>query len=183
MVWRSLLLLGSVISSVLGADSPATPTLKPELASRIKIFENVLPSSILDRLPSDVLAVSQYEAALSTHQQGKRTTRWLPRGQAPRTAIEAAIQYFVDAVRPNSNHAGYEWWTQVIESSETMHFHIDKDESIASNQQYLVVPEWSSVFYVTEQGGGWSLRVRFDHIHATCKHRYSDHRSMESIWI
>lgn len=40
------------------------------------------------------------------------------------------------------------------DSSGKLGFHVDKDEGIASDQHYLVHPEYSSVFYLTNTGGG-----------------------------
>jgi hypothetical protein len=42
---------------------------------------------------------------------------------------------------------------QHIPTGQPLGFHVDKDESIASNQMYLSHPEYSSILYLTDNGG------------------------------
>lgn len=82
--------------------------------------------------------------------------------------------------RDGKGYAGAEWWVQIVNAgpSGKLGFHLDKDESVASNKRYLVRtrsnvrrgtdwcdicarvvcvtqvhPEWSSVYYLTAAGG------------------------------
>ena len=85
---------------------------------------------------------------------GKRVTRWFPVNTFPRTAIEEAILHLAKLADPGPTVVGYEWWIQKISEDKPLGFHVDKDESVASNEHYLLHPIWSSVFYVTTEGGG-----------------------------
>ena len=76
-------------------------------------------------------------------------------------------------VESDEHIGGAEWWVQLVNPNDPIGFHVvsccaalsiphamhccitqDKDESVASNKQYLKHPIWSSVFYLTDIGGG-----------------------------
>lgn len=78
----------------------------------------------------------------------------MPVGAFPRTALEEAILHLVHLAKPGPSLVGFEWWIQQIGEENPLGFHVDKDESVASNEHYLLHPIWSSVFYVTAEGGG-----------------------------
>ena len=82
-----------------------------------------------------------------------RLCRWFPIDTFPQTALEEAILHLVHLAKPGVRLVGFEWWVQQIRSGGPLGFHVDKDEAVASNEHYLLHPLWSSVFYVTNEGG------------------------------
>jgi len=108
-------------------------------------------------LQKEVRIVAKYEAAQELLRNGKRKTRWFPVDSRPRTVIEEAMVRLKPLIEPHLRKlvAGYEWWVQSVDagSNGQIGFHLDKDESVASNKMYLVHPEWSSIIYMTGIGG------------------------------
>lgn len=129
--------------------------------SLYRAYNDALPAPLFPLLERDVLAVSEWELRQPALPSGKRRTRWLPIGQTPKTALEEAVLHLAEIAKPDISCIGYEWWIQRIKSHEPLGFHVDKDESIATHQMRLVHPLWSSVFYVTDIGGGTLITDQF----------------------
>jgi hypothetical protein len=133
--------------------------MAPPGSRRAVAFEDVLPEKLIDLMIKDAEAVTEYEASLGNLKDYKRRTRWLPKESRPKTALELAIRRLEAFAKPGSNgreYVGAEWWVQNVEPSgpqSIIGFHLDKDEAIASNEHYLVHPEWGSIFYLTHTGG------------------------------
>lgn len=126
--------------------------------ARFKGWKNALPQTLLDILEPELRAVNTYENNLSGLRNDKRRTRWFPAGKRPKLAVEEAIRHLERLVQPGQGkftYAGAEWWCQIVDAgpSGSLGFHLDKDEAIASDEHYLVHPEWSSIFYITPVGG------------------------------
>jgi len=64
-----------------------------------------------------------------------------------------AINRFWNILKPGDDIAGCEWWIQKVASNANIGFHLDKDESIASNKRYLVHPVWATILYLSDVGG------------------------------
>lgn len=147
----SFFLLASVIC--------ALPTLRnhhDESTSMFRSYENILPEYIIEQLVVECNAIADYEMTQPSLLNGKYKTRWFPKDQEPRTAIEEAITRLRDVVMPGDNNAGAEWWVQRVDASgpkSSIGWHVDKDESVASNQHYLSHPEYASIVYLTDLGG------------------------------
>jgi len=120
------------------------------LSQRVKSFTDVLPEELLRLLEYDAIAISKMESSQESLLNSKRHTRWFPKDQAPRTSIEEALLYLLKVLRPSDEYVGLEWWVQSISAESSLGFHVDKDESVASHQHYLLHPEWSSVFYLSD---------------------------------
>jgi len=120
----------------------------------VRAWKNAMPRPLFELMESDARAVNIYESQGPSLLNNKRRTRWFPDGQYPRTALEEVMIRLKSFVKPGPHFKGFEWWVQVIKPGEPLGFHVDKDESVASNKHYLVHPIWSSVFYVTDVGGG-----------------------------
>jgi len=138
------------------AARPSVRTLHPDRA-RTREFVDVIPEDLLQQLAKDCEALATYNTQLPVLQNYKKQTYWFPNKVSPRTSFEEAIKYLQPLAKLSSAHVGAEWWIQKIPATGTagsLGFHVDKDESVASIKQYLVHPEYSSVLYVTSQGGG-----------------------------
>ncbi len=99
--------------------------------------------------------IAAYEREQPTLLNGKYKTRWFPNGETPKTAIEEAILWLRKHARPGPNNIGAEWWVQLVEAGPggSIGWHVDKDESVASNKHYLLHPETASILYMTDIGG------------------------------
>ena len=115
-----------------------------------------MPELLIEALEEDLAGIRSYMNALPNLKQHKKQTFWLHKDQKPRTAIEVAIKRLSKFANLGDTYLGAEWWTQQVDGGPggKLGFHVDKDEGIASNQQYLVHSEYSSVFYLTDTGGG-----------------------------
>jgi len=121
----------------------------------VKTFRDVFPPALVQRLEEECKLIAAYERELPALLNGKYRTRWFPKGQEPRTAIEEAIVRLRDLVKPHSKNVGAEWWVQLVAAGPTgmIGWHVDKDESVASNKHYLSHPQYASIFYLTDLGG------------------------------
>jgi hypothetical protein len=153
----STLLLSFLLSCSIMVVMAARPTkvlLADREHARTRVWTTALPEPLFDLLEPDLRAIAVYERSLETLVNDKKRTRWFPAGQRPKTALEVAILRLAKLAQPGGNNAGFEWWTQIVNSGDPIGFHVDKDESIASLKHYLVHPIISSVFYITDIGGG-----------------------------
>jgi len=123
---------------------------------RVQIYSEALPDELVELLTKDCHALADYEAKFPALKNGKYRTRWFPRNEEPKTAIEEAIVRLRKLVKLGDKNVGSEWWVQRISAGQDgqLGFHVDKDESIASNQHYLFHPEYASILYLTNKGGG-----------------------------
>jgi hypothetical protein len=90
----------------------------------------------------------------------KAATNWASMAQIrePRGAAEMAMAIlyefaFPGGAEPEGGIAGGEWWVQMRNSNENIGFHVDKDEGIASEEQWMKMPVLSTVTYLTDVGG------------------------------
>lgn len=69
----------------------------------------------------------------------------------PRTPIDLAVAMLYEVAFENMNQsmasviAGAEWWIQYRKGHQGIGFHYDKDEGIASEQQWMKMPAFSTV--------------------------------------
>ncbi len=129
-------------------------------------------------MESDCLAINRYESNQPSLPDNKRTTRWFPVGATPRTALEEAILHLATLAKAGPNLVGYEWWVQTIGGAAPLGFHVDKDEAVASLERYLLHPLWSSVFYVTQAGGGTLITNQF----SPRGNGYEPSKATEAAW-
>eukprot|EP00937_MAST-01D_sp_MAST-1D-sp2_P008083 g8083.t1 len=75
----------------------------------------------------------------------------------PRSAIEQAIELLIRLDFPDAAERavikGAEWWVQRRRPRETIGFHYDKDEALASDRGILRCPAESTVTYLGDAGG------------------------------
>jgi hypothetical protein len=154
------------ISSVSGAQATQISS-----SSRVnplwKSWSNSLPLDLAEQVRHDALVLSEYEANLPALRDSKRRTRFYAcTRDVPRTASEVAMIYLLNLTVANNGLdrariVGCEYWFQRVTKASAIGFHVDKDESIASNKHYLVHPLWSSIYYLTDFGGGTLITDQF----------------------
>lgn len=134
---------------------PTVRAMHPPGSSIVRTYTNVLPPSLVERLEQECRAIAEYERSQPSLRNSKYATRWFPNGQLPRTAIEEAITRLRKYAAPGGRNIGAEWWVQMVEAGPqgSIGWHVDKDESVASNKHYLLHPELASIFYLTDVGG------------------------------
>ena len=154
---------------------PATSWSQPYL-NRPPSTDHPLVQTLDGALPEPLLAQLHPEAAAfwrshraATHTHSKKSTVWLSesdaRGRPPRCFIEAAVASLrsladvaafglpVDGA-PDSAHkvVGGEWWVQMMRDNESIGFHYDKDEAMASEHWQMSFPVLSTVTYLDDIG-------------------------------
>lgn len=140
------------------ATAAALPTVRshhPETSSLVRTYTGVFPPSLLVRLEKECRLIAEFEKTQPSLLNSKYSTRWFPKGQLPRTAIEEAIVRLRKIANPGPKNVGAEWWIQMVDAGPggSIGWHVDKDESVASNKHYLLHPELGSIFYLTDVGG------------------------------
>lgn len=123
--------------------------------------DNALPASIFDHLIEECRRVGSWSGEEESFMHGKKPTFWLDltAGAEPRNYIEKAVLALRKEIMPRTySHrkeqaiVGGEWWVQVRDGKETIGFHYDKDEAMASIQGKMKMPLVSTVTYLTSVG-------------------------------
>ena len=136
---------------------------RPTSDTLFAAYDDVLPSSLLKQIADDCPKVNQWTVSSSeSFMHGKRATFWLPTADpppTPRNAIEEAVlrlsKYAVKDMYSHRAHekiVGAEWWVQVRAGTETIGFHYDKDEAMASLHSTMKHPLISTVTYLSDLG-------------------------------
>jgi len=104
--------------------------------------------------------VWEKKARSKTLKHSKAATNWasMENIRNPRTASEMAVALLMRLAFPKNELpaggiAGGEWWVQLRNSNENIGFHVDKDEGIASEEQWMKMPVLSTITYLTNTGG------------------------------
>ena len=122
--------------------------------SIVRSYDMALPPVLVDKLIEESYYIDQYARSLPSLQNAKYRTFWMPyedfisckagpdefEFDPTKSAVEQAVAYLRNFAMPNKNTIGAEWWFQVIDPDQKgkIIWHVDKDESIASNQWYVV---------------------------------------------
>ena len=123
--------------------------------------DNALPMSVFKNLLVECRRVGSWSGEEESFMHGKKPTFWLDltNGNPPRNYIEKAIHILRKEVVPRMfahrkerTIVGGEWWTQVRNGDETIDFHYDKDEAMASLEGIMKLPLVSTVTYLTNIG-------------------------------
>lgn len=126
------------------------------------VYDNVLSANLISKVREDALKASKWTTSKTdTLEYGKRSTFWFKTNppQQPRSSLEKAVlelaRYALPDIynqRPNDVIIGGEWWLQVRSGTETIGFHYDKDEAMASIQMKMKHPLISTVTYLSDIG-------------------------------
>merc|ERR1712086_59515 len=72
------------------------------------------------------------------------STFWMPRDEAPRCLLEQLAQstfdYYSQGLEFDARESGAEWWTMVIDTSDDIGFHWDKDYFSEAEEGLNVCP-------------------------------------------
>ena len=127
----------------------------------VRSHPNALPQSILPYLLDEAQNTNVWEksARSKTLKHSKAATNWTPMHHIknPRTASEMAVALlfklaFPNGELPDGGIAGGEWWVQLRKTNENIGFHVDKDEGVASEEQWMKMPILSTITYLTDEG-------------------------------
>mmetsp|Transcript_9831 Transcript_9831/g.16344 ORF Transcript_9831/g.16344 Transcript_9831/m.16344 type:complete len:355 (-) Transcript_9831:608-1672(-) len=132
----------------------------------VRVRHNALPYQLFEAVMSDAQQVFQLSSTVDHF--NKRSTWWMPlRNQresrrVAESAIEAAIlELFrldfgvMEQTAASASAeliAGAEWWVQSISRRESIGFHYDKDEGMATTKMTMSFPEVSTITYLTSHG-------------------------------
>ena len=126
----------------------------------VRSYHNVFPDSLIGMLEEEIDNHGKISKTPSGLKDDKGSTNWVPMDvlNKPRCAVEMAIAILLKFAFPNGTFpdggiAGAEWWVQVRDTTENIGFHTDKDEGVASEEQWMKMPLLSSVTYLTNVGG------------------------------
>jgi hypothetical protein len=125
-------------------------------------FDNALPTHLFNKLIPECIKVEKWALEQESFVHGKRPTFFYKTdsNQKPRGVIEESIVYLKKYVNyrkdvstnPNSKIIGAEWWIQIRSGKESISFHYDKDEALASNKGVMKHPLVSTITYLTDIG-------------------------------
>jgi hypothetical protein len=116
---------------------------------RVHLYERALPPPLFRRLLRGVKALGT-ERLRTTYQ----TTFWYDLS-SPTCLPEAAALELCNFIPAGKRVAGVEWWLSRMSTTDVrVDFHVDRDERLALRTGRLVLPRWSSVFFLNRCRGG-----------------------------
>lgn len=103
--------------------------------------------------------------SLHIHPTPENRTVWCPLSRKPRYLPEQVIHSLYRLIRKSGlpKYQGAEWWTGYRKPHESLHYHVDRDESLFKEQKITVPPLLSTVFYITASGGPTFIPNDFIH--------------------
>ena len=110
--------------------------------SRPRRFAGALASELFDLLRKDVVAIPS-----------EACTYWATIESARDTSLGVAMASLARHIRPLESFIGVEMWVRTKPCHEEMPLHFDKDETLAKQSGVLRFPAYSSVLYLTDEGG------------------------------
>ena len=128
----------------------------------VRSYADALPEAIIPYLLNEAEKAHAWEKRVRDPnlKHSKAATNWVDMANIlkPRTASEMAVNFllklaFPDGTLPKGGIAGGEWWIQSRNTNENIGFHVDKDEGVASEEQWMKMPALSTVTYLTDEGG------------------------------
>ena len=125
-------------------------------------FKNALPDEIFNDLRLPLQRVKKWERTQQgTLKEGKLPTYWMDLSEHPKYSIEQAVTYLYRYVNSSIQNLkerkscdkiiGAEWWIQDRSPTESIDFHYDKDEGLASTGK-MKHPLVSTVTYISSIG-------------------------------
>lgn len=84
-------------------------------------------------------------------------TYWMAADAEPRNALERLaldiFEYHTSAAEFDRSKSGAEWWAQVVDASDDIGFHWDRDYDLERDQGLCVHPHLATVTYLCDCGG------------------------------
>lgn len=113
--------------------------------AKIKVFQNALPTALLERLLHAVEGVGMERMeGMGTYD----TTFWVPVPFKPTHIVEECISKLWDLVQPGPLCIGMEWWLGRLTYGKSLNFHTDRDRSLQKKTGEIVHPIWASILYL-----------------------------------
>ena len=128
----------------------------------VRSYSGALPEVLLPYLLDEAKKTNAWEKRVRNKhlKHSKAATNWASMANIlePRTASEMAVALlfkiaFPDGKLPAGGIGGGEWWVQLRNTNENIGFHVDKDEGVASEEQWMKMPVLSTITYLTNEGG------------------------------
>lgn len=117
--------------------------------NRVRLQEGALPTPLFRALLRGVRALGT-ERLRTTYQ----TTFWFDFSR-PACLPEAAVLELCPFIPAGRRVVGVEWWLSRMRTTDVqVDFHVDRDERLALRTGRLVLPRWSSVFFLNRCRGG-----------------------------
>ena len=130
-------------------------------------FQNCLSSlSSIDQLKNDCIIAFNHGGRISSDMEGdvssleyhnKGSTWWITADDIPKCALERLAQkiffFHTKDVEYDPKTSGAEWWTQVVNATDDIGFHWDKDYGYEEEQGVCLYPHLGTVTYLTDIGG------------------------------
>jgi hypothetical protein len=126
------------------------------------VIDDALPQPLLEKLHGEASRFWEHHRS-RTFANSKKATIWLGKdhtdAHAPRFFIEeavAALASLIDVTKfglgSEVKLAGGEWWVQQMGDTESIGFHYDKDEAMASDHWQMSYPVLSTITYLDQIG-------------------------------
>ena len=128
----------------------------------VRSYSGALPEVLIPYLLDEAKKTNAWEKRVRNKhlKHSKAATNWASMANIlePRTASEMAVALlfkiaFPDGKLPAGGIGGGEWWVQLRNTNENIGFHVDKDEGVASEEQWMKMPVLSTITYLTNEGG------------------------------
>jgi hypothetical protein len=128
----------------------------------LRSYSYALPEVLIPYLIDEAKKTHAWEkgARDKNLKHSKAATNWASMENIlnPRTASEMAVNLLLQYAFPKGEYpkggiGGGEWWVQLRNTNENIGFHVDKDEGVASEEQWMKMPVLSTVTYLTNEGG------------------------------
>ena len=161
-------------------DDDATDDVKLDKAGRIcysktgkvlnfqfESFQNCLSSlNSIEQLKNDCVIAFNHGGRISSDMEGeissleyhnKGSTWWITADGTPQCALERLAQkiffFHTKGVEYDPKTSGAEWWTQVVNATDDIGFHWDKDYGYEEENGVCLYPHLGTVTYLTDIGG------------------------------
>ena len=138
-----------------------------QLNFQFESFQNCLSSlSSVDQLKNDCVIAFNHGGRISSDMEGevtsleyhnKGSTWWITADDTPKCSLERLAQkvFFLHTkgVDYDPKTSGAEWWTQVVNATDDIGFHWDKDYGFEEENGVCLYPHLATVTYLTDAGG------------------------------
>ncbi|CAE7275560.1 unnamed protein product [Symbiodinium natans] len=144
---------------------PETELLQPALESGIVAWDDVLSDGLVQKLQECVedhfqfIFTNRWVYAADDDFPGAASTMWLPGSEGAKTVPEVAALTILRHIlqQEPGEFAGVEYWARVRSVNLGAGFHYDEAVDADANSEWVHGnpwrPQWSSVFYLTDEGG------------------------------
>jgi hypothetical protein len=138
---------------------PLPGTLPGDPKSLVRNWENVFNDEVLEAMDKEFEEIDLAAKHRGGLRNSKRVTFWIGKETKPRFAIERAVKLLEKHTFPASlggpkafNIVGCKYWVQRRGGTESVNFHYDKDEGLASDKMIMRPPPLVGVSHFDNWG-------------------------------